>query len=152
MLLLLSQTCLGRLQFYFIFSICPTEEEPTEEESGGVNTTAIVLVVGAVLSILVAVSVFLGMKYKSKSTEITPIAENQKSETQVKQKVKKRKIKHSSPTTGLGEGPGADKTGEEKGVEKKKKRRKRVGNQVQMVKEGQESVQPCSTKDTQTGK
>ena len=46
------------------------------------NTTAIVLVVGAVLSILVAVSVFLGMKYKSKSTEITPIAENQKSETQ----------------------------------------------------------------------
>ena len=44
--------------------------------AGGANTTFIVVIVIVVVSVMAAVSVFLALKYKSNSTEITPSAEN----------------------------------------------------------------------------
>ena len=138
------------------FSLCTTEPETVGEE-GGSNTTVIVVVV---LGLLVALAVFLAMKYKAKSPEITPSNGNQKSGQEVKPGVKKRKNKHSSSTTGIGEGPGVVKTGEVHGGKKRKRRRKRsssspkvgVGSQIQLPKGRQESTKQDSTKETMPGK
>ena len=74
--------------------------------------------------------------------------------------VKQKKIKHSSSTTGIGEGIGAASMGQVQGGEKKKVRRKRsssspkvaVGSQIQLPKERDESTKQDATKETMPGK
>ena len=144
------------LQCRDVFSLCTAEPE-TEGVEGGSNTTVIVVVV---ISLLVALAVFLAMKYKAKSPEITPSNGNQKSGQEMKPGVKTRKYKHSSSTTGIGETPGVVKTGEVHGGKKPKRRRKRsssspkvgVGSQIKLPKGRQESTKQDSTKETMPGK
>ena len=72
----------------------------------------------------------------------------------------KKKNKHSSSTTGIGEGPGVVKMGEVHGGKKRKRRHKRsssspkvgVGSQIQLPKGRQESTKQDSTKETMPGK
>ena len=124
----------------------------------GSNTAVIVDII--VISLLVALGVFLAMKYKAKSPEITPSNGNQKSGQQVKHGVKTRKNKHSSSTTGMGERPDIVKMGEVQVGEKKKGRRKRssssprvgVGSQIQLPVESKELAQQDSTKETMPDK
>ena len=96
-------------------------------------------------------SVFLALKYTSKSSEVTPSTGRQ---VQVQAGVKQKKKKHSSSTTGMGERPGVVKTG----GEKKKGRRKRsssspkVGSQIKLQKGTKVSTKQDSTKETMQGK
>ena len=118
-----------------IFSLYHRDRSET-----GSNTAVIVVVVIVVIRLLAALDVFLEMKYKSKSPEITPSNGKQKSVGQVKHGVKLKKNKHSSSTAGMGERPGIVKMGEVQVGEKKKGRRKRssssprvgVGSQIQL--------------------
>ena len=100
----------------------------------------------------------LAMAYKAKSPETTPSNGNRNSGQEVKLGVKTSKNKHSSSTSGIGEGPGVVKTGEVHGGKKWKRRRKRsssrpkVGSQMQLPKGRQESTKQDSTKETMPGK
>ena len=120
----------------------------------------IVVVVIVVISLLVALAVFLALKYRAKSPEIAPSNGEQKTGRQVKPGVKQKKNKHSSSTTGIGEGLGAASMGQVQGGEKKKVRRKRsssspkvaVGSRIQLPKGRKQSTKQDSTKETMPGK
>ena len=84
-----------------------------------------VIVVFVIISLIAAASVFLALKYKHKSTEITPSAEKSKSGEQIGPGMKKMKTKHSSSTTGVDEASGEVRRKEGQGGERKKRRRKR---------------------------
>ena len=107
----------------------------------------IVVVVIVIICLLGAASVFLVMKYKAKSPEVTPSAQKQELGPHVKPGVKQKKNKHSSSTTGMYEGLEAAKAAEGRGADQKKRRRKRsssspkvrVGSQMQMLKGRQQS-------------
>ena len=144
------------MRYSHVFSLCTTETE-----AGGSNTTVIVVVVIVVISLLVALAVFLASKYRAKSPEIAPSNGEQKKGQQVKPGVKqKKKNKHSSSTTGVGEGLGAASMGQVQGGEKKKVRRKRsssspkvaVGSRIQLPKGRKQSTKQDSTKETMPGK
>ena len=130
---------------------------PTEAKVEGANTTVIVVVVIAVLSILAALSVFLALKYEAKSPKVKPSEpEKQTYGANVKHGVTKKKKKHSSSTTGIGDGPRTAMRSEVQVGEKKKGRRKRsssspkvrVGSQIQNLKGRQVSTKQDSTKET----
>ena len=120
----------------------------------------IVVVVIVVISLLVALAVFLALKYRAKSPEIAPSNGEQKTGRQVKPGVKQKKNKHSSSTTGVGEVLGAASMGQVQGGEKKKVRRKRsssspkvaVGSQIQLPKGRKDSTKQDSTKETMPGR
>ena len=143
------------MRYSHVFSLCTTETE-----AGGLNTTVIVVVVIVVISLLAALAVFLALKYNAKSPEITPSNGEQKTGRQVKPGVKQKKNKHSSSTTGIGEGLGAASMGQVQGGEKKKVRRKRsssspkvaVGSRIQLPKGRKQSTKQDSTKETMPGK
>ena len=100
----------------------------------------------------------LAMVYKVKSAETTPSNGTQKSGWQVEHAVT-QKNKHSSSTSGIGDGPGVVKTGEVNGGKKKKGRRNRsssipkvgVCSQIQLPKERKESTKQDSTRETMPG-
>ena len=129
----------------------------TEGEEEGSNTAVLVLVI-IIISLLVALAVLLAMAYKAKSAETTPSNGSQKSGWQVEHVVK-QKNKHSSSTSGIGNGPGVVKTGEVNGGKKKRGRRKRsssspkvgVGSHIQLAKERKESTKQDSTRETMPG-
>ena len=105
------------------------------------------VVVIVIICLLGAGSVFLALKYNAKSPEVAPSAQKQELGPHVKPGAKKKKNKHSSSTTGMGEGPEAVKAAEGRGAGQKKRRRKRsssspkvvVGSQMQMLKGRQQS-------------
>ena len=117
----------------------------TEGDKEGSNTAVLVLVI-IIISLLVALAVLLAMTYKAKSAETTPSNGTQKSGWQVEHV--KQKNKHSSSTSGIGDGPGMVKTGEVNGGKKNRGRRKRsssspkvvVCSQIQLTKEIKEST------------
>ena len=100
-----------------VFSLHFTD---TEGDAGGSNTVVIVVAVIAIICLLGAASVFLVMKYKAKSLEVTPSAQKQELGPHVKPRAKKKKHKHSSSTTGMGEGPEAVKAAAGRGADQKK--------------------------------
>ena len=71
-----------------VFSSHSTE---TKGEAAGSTTAVIVVVVIVIICLLGAASVFLVLKYKAKSSEVTPLMEEKKSGSQVETTGKRRK-------------------------------------------------------------
>lgn len=78
----------------------------------GANKTVMIAIIAASVGVLATASLCLASKCKTRPSKITAATSVEKSQSEaqpVTRRIRKKKIKHSSSSTGMAEGPGADK-------------------------------------------
>ena len=78
----------------------------------GANKTVMIVIIAASVGVLATASLCLASKCKTRPSKITAATSVEKSQSEaqpVTRRIRKKKIKHSSSSTGMAEGPGADK-------------------------------------------
>ena len=76
------------------------------------NKTVMIAIIAASVGVLATASLCLASKCKTRPSKITAATSVEKSQSEaqpVTRRIRKKKIKHSSSSTGMAEGPGADK-------------------------------------------
>ena len=89
---------------------CFTIEEKAATD--GANKTVMIAIIAASVGVLATASLCLASKCKTRPSKITAATSVEKSQSEaqpVTRRIRKKKIKHSSSSTGMAEGPGADK-------------------------------------------